>query len=88
MYNQWKSTFVTGTGTSTKVIRPENGNDTVSEGIGYGMLIAVYVGDQRLFDGLWGIRSSPSASRRYADELVHSGWRRQLLGVRRVGDRR
>src|SRR6185312_9129639 len=53
MYNKWKSTFVTGTGASTKVIRPENGNDTVSEGIGYGMLIAVYVGDQTLFDGLW-----------------------------------
>ena len=53
MYNKWKSTFVTGSGSSTKVIRPENGNDTVSEGIGYGMLIAVYVGDQTLFDGLW-----------------------------------
>ena len=53
-YNKWKSTFVTGSGSSTKVIRPENGNDTVSEGIGYGMLIAVYVGDQTLFDGLWG----------------------------------
>ena len=54
MYTKWKSTFVTGSGSSTKVIRPENGNDTVSEGIGYGMLIAVYVGDQTLFDGLWG----------------------------------
>jgi endo-1,4-beta-D-glucanase Y len=26
---------------------------TVSEGIGYGMLIAVYMGDQSLFDNLW-----------------------------------
>jgi endo-1,4-beta-D-glucanase Y len=52
MYNKWKSTFVPAGGTM-KVIRPENGNDTVSEGIGYGMLIAVYVGDQGLFDGLW-----------------------------------
>ena len=26
---------------------------TVSEGIGYGMLIAVYMGDQMLFDNLW-----------------------------------
>jgi endo-1,4-beta-D-glucanase Y len=58
MYNKWKSTFVTGSGSSTKVIRPENGNDTVSEGIGYGMLIAVYVGDQTLFDGLWGYEQS------------------------------
>ena len=31
----------------SRVIRPENDNDTVSEGIGYGMLIAVYMGDKR-----------------------------------------
>jgi endo-1,4-beta-D-glucanase Y len=52
-YNQWKSTFVVGSGTSTRVQRPENADDTVSEGIGYGMLIAVYMGDQTLFNGLW-----------------------------------
>jgi endo-1,4-beta-D-glucanase Y len=52
-YNQWKSTFVVGTGNSTRVERPENANDTVSEAIGYGMLIAVYMGDQTLFNGLW-----------------------------------
>lgn len=28
-------------------------NSTVSEGIGYGMLIAAYMGDQTLFDNLW-----------------------------------
>ncbi len=28
-------------------------NSTVSEGIGYGMLIAVYMGDPSLFDSLW-----------------------------------
>ena len=33
--------------------RPENGNDTVSEGMGYGMLAAVYMNDQTTFDGLW-----------------------------------
>ncbi|HVV17375.1 MAG TPA: glycosyl hydrolase family 8 [Polyangia bacterium] len=49
MYTKWKTTFVTG----GKVIRPENGNDTVSEGIGYGMLIAAYMGDKELFDSLW-----------------------------------
>ncbi len=58
MYNTWKKMFVTGTGNSMKVIRPENGNDTVSEGIGYGMLIAVYMGDKTLFDGLWGYEKS------------------------------
>jgi len=53
MYNKWKTTFVTGSGSSTRVQRPENSNDTVSEGIGYGMLIAVAMGDKTLFDGLW-----------------------------------
>ena len=33
--------------------RPENGNDTVSEGIAYGMLMAVYMVDKATFDGLW-----------------------------------
>jgi len=48
-YNNWKSTFVKN-GT---VIRPENGNDTVSEGIAYGMMIAVYMNDKTLFDQLY-----------------------------------
>ncbi len=52
-YNQWKSTFVVASGSSFRVQRPENADDTVSEGIGYGMLIAVYMGDQVLFNGLW-----------------------------------
>jgi endo-1,4-beta-D-glucanase Y len=53
-YNNWKARFVTGTGANTKVQRPENGNDTVSEGIAYGMLLAAYMGDKTLFDGLYG----------------------------------
>ena len=48
-YLNWKAKyFVNGT-----VIRPENGNDTVSEGIGYGMLIGVFMNDQPMFDTLW-----------------------------------
>ena len=60
-YNQWKATFASG----GKVIRPENGNDTVSEGIAYGMLIAVNMNDQPLFDGLYTYwkNNSPSGSR-------------------------
>ena len=49
-YNLWKATFVSG----DHVIRPENGNDTVSEGIAYGMLIAANMKDKDLFDKLWG----------------------------------
>ncbi len=53
-YANWKGRFVSGSpGSSRKVIRPENGNDVVSEGIGYGMLLAVYFNDEALFDDLW-----------------------------------
>ena len=48
-YNAWKAALVRG----NKVIRPANGNDTVSEGIAYGMLIAVNMNDQTLFDSLY-----------------------------------
>ena len=48
-YQNWKMAFFDG----TKIIRPENGNDTVSEGIGYGMLIGVFMNDQPMFDALW-----------------------------------
>jgi endo-1,4-beta-D-glucanase Y len=52
-YNTWKSTYVVTASPGLRVQRPENGNDTVSEGIGYGMLAAVYVADRTTFDGLW-----------------------------------
>ena len=51
-YANWKTAFVVGSG-SLRVQRPENGNDTVSEGMGYGMLLAVFMNDQTTFDGLW-----------------------------------
>jgi len=54
-YQSWRSSFVTadGAGGGLRVKRPGNANDTVSEGIGYGMLAAVYFGDKPTFDGLW-----------------------------------
>jgi endo-1,4-beta-D-glucanase Y len=59
-YDQWKTDTVTSDGAKgfRRVKRPnEPGtlepNSTVSEGIAYGMLIAVYMGDQVLFDDLW-----------------------------------
>jgi endo-1,4-beta-D-glucanase Y len=48
-YNLWKKTFASG----GKVIRPENGNDTVSEGIAYAMMISVAMNDQTLFDSMY-----------------------------------
>jgi endo-1,4-beta-D-glucanase Y len=48
-YNQWKATFLK----SGAVVRPENANDVVSEGIAYGMLIAVNFNDKTTFDSLY-----------------------------------
>jgi endo-1,4-beta-D-glucanase Y len=46
--------FIVDGGSGTlRVQRTESSNDTVSEGIGYGMLIAVYMNDKATFDKLW-----------------------------------
>ena len=54
-WNAWKAANVTasGAGGFLRVQRPSNGNDTVSEGISYGMIMAVYFDDQATFNGLW-----------------------------------
>jgi endo-1,4-beta-D-glucanase Y len=58
-YAKWNADTVTsdGAGGFQRVKRPKDAgletNSTVSEGIGYGLLIAVYMGDQTLFDSLW-----------------------------------
>jgi endo-1,4-beta-D-glucanase Y len=62
-YSNWKNQFVKGNaGSSRYVVSPEiNGGSVVSEGIGYGLLIAVYFGDHQLFDDLWSFWSSHSS---------------------------
>ena len=59
-YEQWKRDTVTSTGALGHLRVKRLANDvglergsTVSEGIAYGMLLAVYMGDQELFDKLW-----------------------------------
>ncbi len=59
-YTWWKSEMITsaGAGGQQRVTRkPTDGGleagSTVSEGIGYGMLITVFMNDQPLFDELW-----------------------------------
>jgi endo-1,4-beta-D-glucanase Y len=57
-YQTWKSTLVTQSGAEgfRRVQRSSSEtlpNHTVSEGIGYGMILAVYMNDQPLFDDLW-----------------------------------
>ncbi len=58
-FDAWKSELVVteGAGGFRRVVRPDTPdgvpNSTVSEGIAYGMLIAVAMDDQPLFDDLW-----------------------------------
>lgn len=54
-YTSWKGTFVTssGAGGGLRVQSPQHSGGTVSEGIGYGMIAAVYMNDRPTFDGLW-----------------------------------
>jgi endo-1,4-beta-D-glucanase Y len=61
-YDNWKKRFVVPASGGFRIQRPENNNDTVSEGIAYGMLIAVYVDDKALFDGLWTYWKANSAT--------------------------
>jgi endo-1,4-beta-D-glucanase Y len=53
-WTRWKALVLVSAGTGMmRVQRPENNNDTVSEGIGYGMVSAVYMNDKPTFDALW-----------------------------------
>ncbi|WP_024834594.1 glycosyl hydrolase family 8 [Ruminiclostridium josui] len=55
-WEQWKSAHITSNGARgyKRVQRDASTNyDTVSEGLGYGMLLAVYFGEQQLFDDLY-----------------------------------
>ena len=67
LYNTWKNRYVVTASPGQRVISPEpiNGvtNRTVSEGIGYGMLLAVYFADQTLFDNLWAFKVARSSGK-------------------------
>jgi len=58
-YDKWKADLVVSDGARgfLRVRRPNSSgaevNSTVSEGIGYGMLLSVYANDQDTFDKLW-----------------------------------
>jgi endo-1,4-beta-D-glucanase Y len=52
-YTYWKQQFLVAGNPGLRVTRPTNGGDTVSEGIAYGMLAAVYMVDKPSFDGLY-----------------------------------
>src|SRR5690242_14439895 len=68
-YSNWKSRFFDG----TRIVRPENSNDTVSEGIGYGMLIGVYMNDKPMFDALWSYAKAHFDSNGLMNRNINSG---------------
>ena len=74
-----------GTDGSMRVQRPSDGNDTVSEGISYGMLFAVYMNDKTTFDAVWKYEQKHLNYAR-ADELAHQLGRHDR--GRQLGDRR
>src|SRR5690606_10464216 len=51
-YVRWKSNHFTDCGDGTACV-PRDDGDCISEGIGYGMLLAVGFDDQAAFDQLW-----------------------------------
>jgi endo-1,4-beta-D-glucanase Y len=54
LYRKWYADTVVSCGNDVRVRYNENNpQDTRSEGIGYGMVIAAYMGDQATFEGLW-----------------------------------
>ncbi|KFF07425.1 glycosyl hydrolase family 8 [Flavobacterium reichenbachii] len=52
-YQLWKSNFVEKCNNARYRVKFDTPSETVSEGIGYGMLLAVYATDKELFDGFW-----------------------------------
>jgi endo-1,4-beta-D-glucanase Y len=52
-YNTWKTNFIEACSNNRYRVKFDNSAQTVSEGIGYGMLLTAYKGDQSIFDGLW-----------------------------------
>ncbi len=54
-WENYKARMIVDGGDGTlRVQRPEFDNDTVSEGIAYGMLFAAYMNDKTIFDKIWG----------------------------------
>jgi len=56
-YSDYKSRYITNQGVPRpdmlRVSRVDQGNNTASEGMGYGMILAAHSDDQQTFDSLW-----------------------------------
>jgi len=52
-YDTWKINFTENCSNGRWRVKFDNASQTVSEGIGYGMLLSAYMADKDLFDGFW-----------------------------------
>jgi hypothetical protein len=52
-WDTYKARHIVSASPGLRVQRPSDNNDTVSEGMAYGMLLAVYMNDKLTFDSLW-----------------------------------
>ena len=52
-YDAWKSTYIVTSENGACVAQPQQGGTCVSEGLGYGMILAAALGDKSTFDSLW-----------------------------------
>jgi endo-1,4-beta-D-glucanase Y len=52
-WDTYKARHIVSASPGLRVQRPSDNNDTVSEGMAYGMLFAVYMNDKATFDSLW-----------------------------------
>jgi endo-1,4-beta-D-glucanase Y len=53
VYVTWRNTFAEPCSNGRYRVKFDTPTETVSEGIGYGMLLSAYANDKELFDGLW-----------------------------------
>jgi endo-1,4-beta-D-glucanase Y len=59
-YNSWKTTFLAND--CGYRIRSDDGSNSKSEGIGYGMILTAYYGEKTYFDGLLAFYKSKRTS--------------------------
>lgn len=52
-YTKWKSQYIISSAKGSCVSQPTQGSKCVSEGLGYGMILAAVMSDKTTFDSLW-----------------------------------
>lgn len=75
-YNSWKTTYLHALGGQGTWVKYNNGNNTVSEAHGYGMVLSAYMADQATFNSMYGY---------YTQHLSRNGphlmaWKQSLIG--------